>query len=69
VLDKLDSELGGGAPKYGDVLFKNTISKFKPAEIGDCPDFIVTKYVPLSDIFCKIGEINFTSAPIDCEAF
>jgi hypothetical protein len=34
---------------------------FKPAEIGDCPDFIATKYVPLSDILCWIGVINFTS--------
>jgi hypothetical protein len=61
VLERFDSEFGGGALRYGEVLFKKTISMFKPVEIGDCPDFIATKYVPLSDILCWIGVINFTS--------
>ena len=69
VIERLDSALGGGAFRYGDVLFKNKISKFNPVEMGDCPDFMAIKYVPLSDIFCNIGVINFTSAPTDCDAF
>ena len=60
VLERFDSEFGGGALRYGEVLFKNNISMFRPAEIGDCPDFIATKYVPLLDILCWIGVINFT---------
>jgi hypothetical protein len=63
VLDRFDSALGGGALRLGEVLFKKSISMFNPVEIDDCPDFIATKYVPLSDICCITGEINFTSCP------
>ena len=60
-MERFDSEFGGGALRYGEVLFKKIISMFNPVEIDDCPEFIATKYVPLSDILCWIGEINFIS--------
>jgi hypothetical protein len=61
VLEILDSEFGGGPPRCGNDLFRKTISIFSPVGIDDCPDFIVTKYVHLSETFCKIGEASLTS--------